>query len=187
MSAWKLERHTENVWRSKLQIALTSGCRKDKTQGKVDWKSVTVKGNKQGARMRSDLPHPRATPMMASGGWATGKMKKWGLSSLFFHFRQCEETARTESGGKMRSIFAWKNLFFRIRWAVASSQKKRFQRERFIPLDARKRPRTYGKCYDSAATRSGLSKHVTRFSYPSPDRTQSIKKVVLVLTQTSIT
>ena len=124
MSAWKLERHTENVWRSKLQNALTSRCRKDKTQGKVDWKSVTVKGNKQGARMRSDLPHPRATPVMASGGRGKGKMKKWGSSSLFFHFRQCEETARTESCGKMRSIFAWKNLFFRIRFCGRFFTKK---------------------------------------------------------------
>ena len=118
--------------------------------------------------------------------WATGKMKKEVHPLYFFIFDSVKKRREPNQGAKCVAFSPEKTCFFGFGSAVASSQ-KRFQRERFIPLDARKRPRTYGKCYDSATTRSGLSKHVTRFSYPSPDRTQSIKKVVLVLTQTSIT
>ena len=35
--------------------------------------------------MRSDLPHPRTTPMMASGGRGDRENEKRGSSSLFFH------------------------------------------------------------------------------------------------------
>ena len=122
--------------------------------------------------------------MMASGGRGNGENEKRGSSSLFFHFRQCEETARKQNISQNFNFAANAKGGCVLFETVASSQKQ-FQRERFIPLDARKRPRTYGKCYDSAATRSGLFKHVMRFSYPSPDRTQSIKKVVLVLTKSN--
>lgn len=115
--------------------------------------------------------------------WAgqRGKWKNEVHPLYFFIFDSVKKRRKNKATCKIKILQPKAERFCALFEAVASSQ-KRFQRERFIPLDTRKRPRTYGKCYDSAATRSGLSKHVTRFSYPSPDRTQSIKKVVLVLT-----
>ena len=169
-----------------FKIAHESGYRKEKTQGKLTerlshWKAT----NKEQARQQI-CPTPARRRWWQAVGGARGKWKNEVHPLYFFIFDSVKKRRKNKATCKNKILQPKAERFCALFEAGASSQ-KRFQRERFIPLDARKRPRTYGKCYDSAATRSGLSKHVTRFSYPSPDRTQSIKKVVLVLTHTSIT
>ena len=88
--------------------------------------------------MRSDLPHPRATPndWRAVGG-ATGKMKKEVHPLYFFIFDSVKKRREPNQVAKCGAFSPEKTCFFGF-GERSLLHKKRFQRERFIPLDAQK-------------------------------------------------